>query len=124
MFTTLPCRHPPHHTIAQAKDIADKAGATIILLGTTPAHNTASVADDKTVVALNAAAKTLAAEMGVQFVDLHTPLINACGPVPWADTGANACHLCAPNCKKLSVHYTTSGYDFIADLIWNAAPHT
>ena len=36
---------------------------------------------------------------GVAFIDLYTPLIKDCGPVPWADNGTSACKLCAPSCK-------------------------
>ena len=74
--------------------------------------------DDVTVVALNNAASAIADTMGLTFIDLHTPLINKCGPVPWADQGPNACVLCAPHCKQLSVHYSSAGYNVIADLIW------
>ena len=57
---------------------------------------------------------------GVQYIDLHTPLIQRCGPVPWADNGTAACPLCAPKCKALSVHYQRSGYEVIARLVANA----
>ena len=107
--------------LVKTKKISDDAGATLVMLGTTPAHNVGTTnSSDVTVQALNAAAQALAKEAGIQFVDLYTPLIAKCGPVPWADTGANACALCAPNCKKLSVHYGQAGYEAIADLIWGA----
>lgn len=93
-------------------------GAAVVIVGTTPAHNTATPVDDATVVQLNVAAAALAKESGLQFIDLHTPLIKECGPVPWQDTGPNACQLCAPNCKGLSVHYGPAGYSKIAGLIW------
>ena len=73
--------------LTKAKAIAAAAGASIAILGTTPAHNTASPADDLTVVALNKAATALATEFGFHFVDLYHPLIAKCGPVPWADNG-------------------------------------
>jgi lysophospholipase L1-like esterase len=97
--------------------VADATGAKILILGTTPAHNTAKTADDVTVVALNKVAQQLAAEMGLGFVDLHSPLIERCGPVPWADNGTAPCSLCAPRCKALSVHYDKAGYTVIASLI-------
>ena len=70
-----------------------------------------------TVVALNKAAAALASENKLPYVDLHTPLIKTCGPVPWADNGTNACSLCAPRCKGLSVHYDSAGYSVIANII-------
>ena len=107
--------------LVKTKKITDNAGATLVMLGTTPAHNVGTTnTSDVTVQALNAAAQTLAKGAGIQFVDLYAPLIAKCGPVPWADTGANACALCAPNCKKLSVHYSQAGYELIADLVWDA----
>ena len=106
--------------LTKALALAQAAGATLSMLATTPAHNTASAADDTTVVALNEAAAGLAKELDVSFVDLHTPLIAACGPVPWADNGTNACPLCAPQCKQLSVHYTSQGYKVIQGLIYDA----
>ena len=105
--------------LTKALALAQAAGATLSMLATTPAHNTASAADDTTVVALNEAAAGLAKELDVSFVDLHTPLIAACGPVPWADNGTNACPLCAPQCKQLSVHYTSQGYKVIQGLIYD-----
>ena len=62
------------------------AGVKLIFVGTTPAHNTASVEDDVTVVALNVAAKKVCITLGVVFIDLYTPLIKDCGPVPWCDS--------------------------------------
>ena len=110
--------------LTKAKAITDAAGATLTMLGTTPAHNTRDAngtrVDDETVRALNKAAAALASEFGVQFVDLHTPLVSRCGEVPWADDGASACNLCAPQCAGLSVHYTAAGYEVIAGLIANA----
>ena len=135
------------------------AGAKLIFIGTTPAHNTATAeVEDVTVVgeqplhilralgpsspfslrillvcsftdsdsgghiaAINAAAKAVCRKSGVKFVDLHTPLIAACGAVPWADKGAAACKLCAPSCKRLSVHYIAAGYEFIARIVAKAA---
>jgi lysophospholipase L1-like esterase len=109
--------------LLKAQKIANDTGATITILGTTPAHNTATK-DDVTVVGLNKAAQSLAQEFGFNFVDLHTPLIAECGPTPWADNGTDACPLCAPSCKKLSVHYTPAGYNVIANLIWNSSTGT
>ena len=106
---SLRCLTPMPHCIE---------GAAVVIVGTTPAHNTATPVDDATVVQLNVAAAALAKESGLQFIDLHTPLIKECGPVPWQDTGPNACQLCAPNCKGLSVHYGPAGYSKIAGLIW------
>jgi hypothetical protein len=107
--------------LLKVQTIANDTGATVVILGTTPAHNTAkAAADDATVVALNKAAQSLAQEFGFAFVDLHTPLIAECGPTPWADNGTSACPLCAPHCKGLSVHYTSAGYDVITGLIWNS----
>lgn len=103
---------------ALTKVKAAASGATVHMVLTSPAHNTGSAAeDDVTVVALNKAAAALAAEFEVNTVDLHAPLIKECGPVPWADAGPDACVLCAPNCKALSVHYTDIGYQFIAEII-------
>ena len=73
------------------------------------------------IAAINAAAKAVCRKSGVKFVDLHTPLIAACGAVPWADKGAAACKLCAPSCKRLSVHYIAAGYEFIARIVAQAA---
>ena len=73
------------------------------------------------IAAINAAAKAVCSKSGIQFVDLHTPLIAACGAVPWADKGAAACKLCAPSCKRLSVHYIATGYEFIARIVAQAA---
>lgn len=107
--------------LKKALALAEKVGAKVFILGTTPAHNTAdSVADDKTVVALNTVAELLAKAHSLPFVDLHRPLINQCGPTPWADNGTHACTLCAPRCKALSVHYSAAGYEVIAKLIWDA----
>ena len=106
--------------LAKALALTQAAGAALVMLATTPAHNTASAADDTTVVALNVAAAGLSKEFSVDFVDLHTPLIAACGPVPWADNGTSACPLCAPKCKALSVHYTAAGYEVIQGLIYDA----
>lgn len=106
--------------LRKAKALTDAAQATLVMLGTTPAHNTARVEDDVTVVALNKAAADLAHETGVKFVDLHSPLVSECGPVPWADQGPKACGLCAPQCKQLSVHYSKAGYERIAALVWAA----
>jgi len=104
--------------LQKATALAGANGAAVVIVGTTPAHNTATPVDDATVVQLNVAAAALAKESGLQFIDLHTPLIKECGPVPWQDTGPNACQLCAPNCKGLSVHYGPAGYSKIAGLIW------
>jgi len=107
--------------LAKALKVADAAGAKVFILGTTPAHNTATaVVDDATVVALNAAAAALAKENKLPYVDLHKPLIKDCGPAPWADNGTKACDLCAPRCAAVTVHYTHSGYEVIAQLIWQA----
>jgi hypothetical protein len=67
--------------LAQVMKVAAQAGARVTILGTTPAHNTAKAADDVTVVALNKAAAALASHLKLPFVDLHTPLIQKCGPV-------------------------------------------
>mmetsp|Transcript_20842 Transcript_20842/g.54173 ORF Transcript_20842/g.54173 Transcript_20842/m.54173 type:complete len:338 (+) Transcript_20842:22-1035(+) len=88
--------------------------AKMLFVGTTPAHNTASPVDDSTVQLLNAKAADVMKAAGIPFLDMYTPLINECGPVPWADEGPNACTLCAPDCKALSVHYTKAGYNVIA----------
>lgn len=108
--------------LAKVAKLAVASGATVFVIGTTPAHNTATaVVDDATVVALNKAAAGLAARFaGGKFVDLHTPLVRTCGPVPWADTGPEACPLCAPQCTALSVHYAAAGYEKIASIIWSA----
>lgn len=106
--------------LSKIMQVARKAGARVTILGTTPAHNTRTAADDVTVVALNKAAAALASETELPFVDLHTPLIKKCGPVPWADNGTNACSLCAPKCKALSVHYDSAGYNVIANIIKNS----
>ena len=45
-----------------------QTGARVTILGTTPAHNTATAADDVTVVALNKAAAALAAENKLPYV--------------------------------------------------------
>ena len=103
--------------LSKIMQVAKHAGARVTILGTTPAHNTATAADDVTVVALNKAAAALASENELPFVDLHTPLISRCGRVPWADNGTNACPLCAPHCKALSVHYGSAGYAVIANII-------
>eukprot|EP00750_Incisomonas_marina_P031689 INCI8277.9.p3 GENE.INCI8277.9~~INCI8277.9.p3 ORF type:complete len:139 (+),score=13.49 INCI8277.9:720-1136(+) len=104
--------------LGRARRIADAFGAKITLLATTPCHNCAD-GDEDTVLALNVAAAKLAQSAGLAFLDLHTPIIERCGPVPWNDTGQNACDLCAPRCKTLSVHYTSVGYNWIAELIAN-----
>jgi len=108
----------------KAQAIADKNGATIFIVGSTPAHNTASPADNPTVVGLNKAAASLAASKGLAFIDLYTPIMAKCGPVPWSDNGTAACALCAPRCRALGVHYSSAGYDFISDLIWKAVSQT
>jgi lysophospholipase L1-like esterase len=95
---------------------------TIAFVETTPAHNTADATrDDTTVLALNAAAKAVVASASpaIRFVETHAALIAECGPVPWADTGPDACALCAPDCSHLSVHYTPAGYERIAQLVWS-----
>lgn len=97
------------------------AGVKMLFVGTTPAHNTATPADDITVVALNNAAARVCKEFNIAFIDLHTPLIKRCGAVPWADSGTDACSLCAPECKSLSVHYTRAGYEVIAHIVAQAA---
>ncbi len=97
------------------------AGAKLVFVGTTPAHNTATPADDITVVALNKAAAQVCKEFGIAFIDLHSPLIKTCGAVPWADNGTSACSLCAPDCKRLAVHYTRAGYEVIAHTVAEAA---
>jgi len=97
-------------------------GAKLVFVGTTPAHNTGRAeVDDTTVVALNKAAEEICSNMSVPFIDLHTPLTKECGPVPWADNGTDACPLCAPKCKGLSVHYLTAGYQVIAGIVGKAA---
>jgi hypothetical protein len=56
-------------------------------------------------------------------VDLYTPIMAHCGPVPFLDkaNGSRApCSLCAPSCKGLQVHYTSAGYQFIAGKIKQA----
>ena len=110
------------YEVGLAKLLARANGATVVVLGSTPVHNTGneSVLNDATVRALNVRAAALAKKHALAFVDLHTPLVSRCGPVPWADTGAKACPLCAPQCKSLSVHYDGAGYEVIAELIINA----
>lgn len=94
--------------------------AKLLFVGTTPAHNTQNPNDNPTVQALNTRAKEVMSSANVPFLDLYTPLIEKCGPVPWADDGPSACPLCAPNCKALSVHYEPAGYSVIASLILEA----
>ncbi len=106
--------------LSKILQVAKQTGARVTILGTTPAHNTGTAADDVTVLALNKAAAALASETELPFVDLHTPLIKTCGPVPWLDNGTNACSLCAPKCKALSVHYDSAGYTAIANIIKNS----
>lgn len=111
--------------LERAKKIADSTKTRLIVLGTTPAHNVGTTlseqqATDATVRKLNVAAASIAQSLGLQFVDMHSPLIDICGPVPWADNGTDACELCAPDCKRLSVHYTPAGYQRIAGIIANA----
>ena len=122
MHDCVVCRVPEYKSeyakgLSKILQVAKQARARVAILGTTPAHNTATTADDVTVVALNKAAAALASENKLPYVDLHTPLTRMCGPVPWADNGTNACSLCAPECKRLSVHYDNSGYSVIANLI-------
>ena len=99
------------------KRLQEALPAKLLFALTTPAHNTANTADDATVKVLNKRAKAVMAAAGVPTVDLYSPLIAMCGPVPWADDGPSACKLCAPLCKALSVHYTPEGYQFIASKI-------
>ena len=106
--------------LSKILQVAKQTGARVTILGTTPAHNTGTAADDVTVLALNKAAAAFASETELPFVDLHTPLIKTCGPVPWLDNGTNACSLCAPKCKALSVHYDSAGYTAIANIINNS----
>ena len=59
---------------------------------------------------------------GVQ-VDLYTPIMAHCGPVPFLDKANGsraACSFCAPQCKALAVHYRGAGYEFIAKKIAQA----
>ena len=92
------------------------APAKLIFVLTTPAHNTPT-GDDVTVQALNSKAAALAQSMGWPTIDLYTPIMKQCGPVPFRDTGPTACEYCAPDCKRLSVHYGPEGYAFIARTI-------
>lgn len=88
---------------------------------TTPAHNVGT--DDSTnqvVQALNAAASSVMAAANIPTIDLYTPIMHECGPVPFADSGPHACRLCAPHCKSLAVHYTDVGYQFIAGIVHKA----
>jgi hypothetical protein len=61
--------------------------------------------------------------LGSEQVDLYTPIMAHCGPVPFLDkptAGRTACSLCAPQCEALSVHYRSPGYQFIAQAIAQA----
>lgn len=93
--------------------------AKLAFVLTTPAHNTPAP-DNEVVVALNRRAATIMAAAGIPIIDLYTPIMAECGPVPWADSGPKACLLCAPNCKSLAVHYTATGYNFIANIVAKA----
>eukprot|EP00658_Telonema_sp_P-2_P039808 TRINITY_DN28443_c0_g1_i1.p1 TRINITY_DN28443_c0_g1~~TRINITY_DN28443_c0_g1_i1.p1 ORF type:complete len:268 (+),score=30.74 TRINITY_DN28443_c0_g1_i1:202-1005(+) len=105
----------------QVQRLCRQAGARMVMLATTPAHNVkVPPSAEATVVALNKAGAGLAEELGVQWVDLHAALLKECGEVPWADSGERACQLCAPQCESLAVHYTTAGYQRIAQLVWAA----
>ena len=67
--------------------------------------------------------QVLMATSNIPLVDLYTPIMAQCGPVPFLDNataGRAACELCAPSCKALSVHYTEAGYHFIASKIAQA----
>eukprot|EP00040_Diaphanoeca_grandis_P007119 m.39813 g.39813 ORF g.39813 m.39813 type:complete len:319 (+) comp18294_c0_seq1:179-1135(+) len=92
----------------------------LMFVTTTPAHNTANPMDDTTVVELNKRAVAVMGKSDIPVIDLYTPIKQQCGAVPWADSGPNACKLCAPHCKQLSVHYTSVGYEFIANMIAKA----
>ena len=71
--------------------------------------------DNPTVIELNTRAKAIMGRHSIRVIDIYTPIIDQCGPVPFADTGPKKCGLCAPHCKALSVHYTGAGYHFIAE---------
>eukprot|EP00041_Stephanoeca_diplocostata_P017259 m.344224 g.344224 ORF g.344224 m.344224 type:complete len:338 (-) comp20642_c0_seq23:1299-2312(-) len=88
--------------------------AKLLFVLTTPVHNGASPEDNPTVVELNVRATKIMKQLNIPILDLYNPIISKCGPVPWADDGPSACSLCAPECKKLVVHYTPTGYEFIA----------
>ena len=92
----------------------------LIFALTTPAHNTMSPADDVTVQALNQAAMEIMKANNVPTIDLYSPIMKECGPVPFQDSGPRACRLCAPHCKALSVHYEQPGYEFIASIVAEA----
>jgi hypothetical protein len=51
---------------------------------------------------------------GIQVLDIYTPNMAQCSPVPFTDDGPNKCKLCASHRKALTVHYTGAGYHFIA----------
>lgn len=99
--------------------------ARLFYILTSPAHNVGpkdAAGDDanEVVIELNRRATALMNEKGIEIIDLYTPIMDECGPVPFQDTGSNACSLCAPNCANLSVHYSGDGYEFIAGVIADA----
>ena len=86
-----------------------------MFLNTSPAHNVGvGNATNAVVIALNQAASSVMTAAGVHVIDIYTPIMQQCGPVPFRDEGPTACSLCAPDCKNLAVHYTVTGYQFFA----------
>lgn len=99
--------------------------ARLLYILTSPAHNVnpkdaAGDDPDKVIIELNRRAAELMSEKGIEVLDIYTPIMEQCGPVPFEDTGSRACSLCAPNCAKISVHYGGAGYEFIASMIADA----
>lgn len=96
--------------------------ARLVYILTSPAHNltpkdAAGDDPDGLVIELNRRATALMSEKGIEIIDVYTPIMDQCGPVPFQDTGSQSCSLCAPNCAKIKVHYSQDGYEFIAGVI-------